>query len=157
MAKRKKDQEPRGMKSKKKEEEKGMKRIPYMNELTKPSLDELLLDYPRVSDNLEHDGKSKFDPFDTVTAVVRCDTTKGPLTIDVRQAWSPLGSVRFLELLDMDMFTNLPFFRVAPRYITQFGPKFNSKVQYKTIKDDPSLVGKRDMNFGHLFFAGSGI
>jgi len=54
------------------------------------------------------------------------------------------------------MFTMLPFFRVAPRYITQFGPKFDSKVHYRNIKDDPSLVGKRDMDFGNVFFAGSG-
>ena len=97
-----------------------------------------------------------FDPFDLVTSVVECDTTQGSFTIDVRSAWAPLGAPRFLELVEMDMFTDLPFFRVAPRYITQFGPKFNSKVKYRTIKDDPSLVGHRDMDFGNVFFAGSG-
>ena len=99
---------------------------------------------------------SDFDKFDTVTHIVKCDTTKGDITIDIRKNWAPLGVPRFLELLNMDLFTNLPFFRVAPRYITQFGPKYNSNVIYKSIKDDPSLVGHRDMDFGYLFFAGSG-
>jgi hypothetical protein len=78
----------------------------------------------------EHD--SNFDTYDTVTAVVECDTTRGSFTIDVRGQWAPLGAPRFLELIEMDMFTDLPFFRVAPEYITQFGPKYNSQVQRTT-------------------------
>ena len=107
----------------------------------------------------QNEGKEEedpFDPFDIVTAVIECDTTRGKVFMDVREAWAPLGVVRFLELVDQDMFTDLPFFRVAPRYITQFGPKFDSNVHYRRINDDPTLVGKRDMDFGYVFFAGSG-
>ena len=98
------------------------------------------------------------DILDTITAIVECETTHGPLTIDVRENWAPLGAAQYLSLVDQEFFTDLPFFRVAPRYITQFGAKLqaNNKAQVKTIKDDPTLWGKRDMDFGYLFFAGSG-
>ena len=97
---------------------------------------------------------------DTITAVVECKTTHGPVTIDVRENWGPLGAAQYLSLVDQGFFTDLPFFRVAPRYITQFGAKLQQtgkKVSVRTIKDDKSLWGKRDMDFGYLFFAGSGI
>jgi peptidyl-prolyl cis-trans isomerase A (cyclophilin A) len=80
------------------------------------------------------------------------------LTIDVREGWAPLGSEQFLTLVDKEFFTDLPFFRVCPRYITQFGAKYggNRVDDLKVIKDDPTLWGKRDMDFGYVFFAGSG-
>ena len=99
------------------------------------------------------------DLLDTITAVVECKTTHGPLTIDVREHWGPLGAAQFLRLVDQGFFAHLPFFRVAPRYITQFGVKVQasqSAAGVKTIKDDTSLWGKRDMDFGYLFFAGNG-
>lgn len=93
---------------------------------------------------------------DTVTAIVSCNTTKGPLTIDVRGGWAPIGSQHFLDLVTQDLFTNLPFFRVCPKFLAQFGEKFNSKVKQNTIIDDPSLWDIRDMNLGYVFFAGNG-
>lgn len=98
-------------------------------------------------------------PSDTITAVVECKTTHGPITVDVREHWGPLGASQYLSLVDQDFFTDLPFFRVAPRYITQFGAKLQQpghQVSVQTIADDKSLWGKRDMDFGYLFFAGSG-
>jgi cyclophilin family peptidyl-prolyl cis-trans isomerase len=90
---------------------------------------------------------------------VECKTTHGHLTIDVREHWGPLGAAQYLSLVDQNFFTDLPFFRVAPRYITQFGAKLHATntARVKTIKDDASLWGKRDMDFGYLFFAGSGV
>ena len=82
------------------------------------------------------------------------------LVIDVRAGWAPLGSQRYLELIDNGLFTQLPFFRVCPKYITQFGVKYGGgkPVKYPpNIKDDPSLWGIRDMDFGYVFFAGSGL
>lgn len=90
---------------------------------------------------------------DLVTAVVECQTSHGSLVIDVREKWAPLGAHRYLELVESGLFTDLPFFRVCPRYITQFGVRYGWNGNLKSIPDDPSLWGKRDMNFGYLFFA----
>jgi hypothetical protein len=32
------------------------------------------------------------DQLDTITAIVECKTSHGPLTIDVREHWGPLGA-----------------------------------------------------------------
>lgn len=97
---------------------------------------------------------------DTVTAIVSCNTTRGELTIDVRAAWAPLGSEQFLFLVDEGLFTNLPFTRVCPKYITQFGAKYKGfkpkSKPLKVIADDKSLWGIRDMAYGYVFFAGNG-
>lgn len=100
---------------------------------------------------------------DLVTAVVECSTTKGKLVIDVRSGWAPLGAEHFLKLVQNGLFTDLPFTRVCPHYITQFGAKYNKWANVKndpeltgSILDDPSLWGKRDMDFGYLFYAGGG-
>eukprot|EP01035_Chromulina_nebulosa_P016935 gene16935-22427_t len=95
---------------------------------------------------------------DTVTAIIDCNTTSGNIVIDVRSGWGPLGSNQFLELIKSNHFNDLPFYRVCPRYVTQFGVKYNYNIpnNIKVIKDDPSLWGKRDMDFGYVFFAGSG-
>lgn len=57
---------------------------------------------------------------DTVTDVVFCETTAGNLTIDVRGNWGREGSKRYLDLVRMKYFELLPFFRVCPRYISNF-------------------------------------
>jgi len=101
---------------------------------------------------------------DTVTAVVECRTSAGNLTIDVRSGWSPLGAAQFLRLVDLDLFTDLPFTRVCPKYITQYGRKYRQpntldplrEAGVKVIADDPNMWGRRDMDLGYVFFAGSG-
>lgn len=99
-------------------------------------------------------------PDDTVTTVVTCSTSKGNLTIDIRQDWGPNGASRYLDLVRANFFDDLPFFRVCPRYITQFGVKHHKEGAEKglcsRIDDDPSLWGVRDMDMGYLFYAGSG-
>jgi hypothetical protein len=94
-----------------------------------------------------------FEDFDMVTAVVECQTSHGNLVIDVREKWAPLGAPRYLELVEQGLFTDLPFFRVCPRYITQFGVRYGWSSGLRSILDDATLWGKRDMNFGYLFFA----
>lgn len=100
---------------------------------------------------------------DSVTAVVECATSAGNLTIDVRAGWAPIGAKRYLDLVERGLFEELPFFRVCPKYVTQFGvkhwPQGNPLVEgglTEPLPDDPSLWGRRDMRFGFLFFAGSG-
>lgn len=97
--------------------------------------------------------RNQSEPDDSVTAIVQCSTSRGNLTIDVRGHWAPLGSKQYLELVEENLFTDLPFFRVCPRYITQFGAKYNLKTSVTTISDDPSLWGVRDMDIGYIFFA----
>jgi hypothetical protein len=96
---------------------------------------------------------NNLEPDDSVTAVVECSTSTGNLTIDVRGNWAPLGSAQFLSLVDKKLFSHLPFFRVCPRYIAQFGAKYNYHEPISGIQDDPSLWGVRDMDFGYVFFA----
>jgi len=86
---------------------------------------------------------------DTVTAIVQCSTTRGEVVMDVRAGWSPVGAAQFLKLVDIGHFTDLPFTRVAPKYITQFGRKYvapgSPEEGYLTrggihiLKDDPTL------------------
>jgi hypothetical protein len=101
---------------------------------------------------------NEYDIDDTITATALCYTTKGKLEIDIRSGWSPIGAEQLLLLIDNGFFVNLPFTRVCPRYITQFGMKYQSDkedhFQAKGIKDDASLWGVRDIDFGYLFFAG---
>lgn len=104
----------------------------------------------------EHDISPQDGVDDTVTSVVECVTSQGNLTIDVRSGWAPLGSIQYLNLISQNFFTDLPFFRVCPRYITQFGAKYQSQINVKVIKDDRTLWGVRDMDYGYVFFAGSG-
>jgi len=99
-------------------------------------------------------------PDDTVTTVVSCSTSKGNLTIDIRRDWGPNGVDRYLNLVRSGFFEDLPFFRVCPRYITQFGVKYQKpdgiKPTCSRLNDDPSQWGVRDMDTGYLFYAGSG-
>lgn len=95
---------------------------------------------------------------DTVTAVVECATSAGNVTIDVRSGWSPRGAGQFLELVDLGLFSDLPFTRVCPKYIAQYGRRHGYRLppHVRVIADDPPMWGKRDMDFGYVFFAGSG-
>lgn len=73
---------------------------------------------------------------------VHCQTTKGPLTIEVYRDWSPLGADRFLELVKDDFYTNISFFRCVKRFLTQFGISDNPTKKHwhrKEIQDDPNL------------------
>ena len=98
---------------------------------------------------------------DTVTSIVECKTSLGSFIIDIRKRWAPLGSEQFLYLVNNSFFENVPFSRVCPKYITQFGIKYKDKTKknfpINVIQDDPTLWGIRDMNFGYIFFAGSGL
>ena len=63
-------------------------------------------------------------------------------------------SYRFLELVQLGHYTNLPFTRVCPKYITQFGkkylgtdagisPTYLQDGGISVIQDDPPMWGKR--------------
>lgn len=120
-----------------------------------------------IRNNLISSGKmvdNKEQPIDdTVTHVIQCSTSLGNITMDIRKNWAPFGVKRFLSMLEKDFFNDLSFFRVAPRYITQFGAKYRepnsitNTLNCQSFEDDRSMWNVRDMDMGYIFFAGSGI
>jgi cyclophilin family peptidyl-prolyl cis-trans isomerase len=74
-------------------------------------------------------------------AVVRLDTNKGPIDIEVTRAWSPLGADRFVNLVRHGYYDDNRFFRVAPGRWVQFGingdPAVAKAWRPRTLKDDP--------------------
>eukprot|EP00050_Salpingoeca_kvevrii_P010866 m.11014 g.11014 ORF g.11014 m.11014 type:complete len:406 (-) comp3122_c0_seq2:185-1402(-) len=91
---------------------------------------------------------------------VSCETTKGPLTIQVTRALSPRGADRFLELVQSKFFTDMALFRAIPNFIVQWGISGDPAVRdYWTnrgsIWDDPprGIPVKR----GTIAFAGNGF
>jgi cyclophilin family peptidyl-prolyl cis-trans isomerase len=94
---------------------------------------------------------------------VECNSTKGVFEIDVHPEWAPLGAARFIELVDLEYWTDMPLFR-KNWWITQFGTRSQVRESHKShkltevrIRDDPHLK----MNNGRLFdravsYAGGG-
>ena len=52
---------------------------------------------------------------------VRCDTTAGPLHIQLLPEVSPRGVARVVELVESRFFTNISLFRNVPGFLLQFG------------------------------------
>lgn len=90
-------------------------------------------------------------------AIVNCQTTKGPLTIEVRQEWAPRGAARFVELVKDGFYTDIAFFRSVEGFLTQFGISDKPEMEHwhdATIPDDPSL--HRGIMKNYVSFAGGG-
>lgn len=88
---------------------------------------------------------------------VECQTTKGPLVIEVYRDWAPLGADRFLELVQDNFYTDIAFFRCVKRFLTQFGiSDVPSKKHWhnKNIRDDPSL--NLGIKKNYISYAGGG-
>ena len=72
--------------------------------------------------------------------IVRLDTTKGNIDIEVTRAWSPLGADRFVNLVRHGYYDGNRFFRVAPGWI-QWGingdPAVAKAWRTRTLQDDP--------------------
>jgi peptidyl-prolyl cis-trans isomerase A (cyclophilin A) len=89
--------------------------------------------------------------------VVKLETTKGGIAIDVHPDWAPLGAERFLELVKAGFYTDVAFFRVMKGFMAQTGisgdPKQTAKWQNKRIKDDPV---KKSNTRGMVTFATAG-
>eukprot|EP00242_Pyramimonas_sp_CCMP2087_P006032 CAMPEP_0198225514 /NCGR_PEP_ID=MMETSP1445-20131203/101393_1 /TAXON_ID=36898 /ORGANISM="Pyramimonas sp., Strain CCMP2087" /LENGTH=198 /DNA_ID=CAMNT_0043905049 /DNA_START=234 /DNA_END=827 /DNA_ORIENTATION=- len=91
--------------------------------------------------------------------LVRCETTKGPIRIDVHPDWAPLGAQRFLELVNTRFFDDVGLTRVVKGFLVQFGIAADPHVQQQwnakgNIQDDPNIgtAVKR----GTMAYAGSG-
>src|SRR5262249_43136153 len=73
--------------------------------------------------------------------VVRLDTSKGIVDIEVTREWSPLGADRFVNLVRYGYYDEARFFRVTAGRWTQFGiagdPEVAQAWRNKTFPDDP--------------------
>ena len=73
--------------------------------------------------------------------VVRLDTSKGAILIEVHREWSPLGVDRFFNLVRAGYYNAVRFHRVVDGRWAQFGingdPEISSLWRSRTIRDDP--------------------
>lgn len=90
------------------------------------------------------------------TLKARFETTKGPVVVEIRPDWAPLGAARFEQLVKDSYYDNAGFFRIVPGFVVQFGiaatPAMTKKWD-KAIKDDPV---KQSNAYGSVTFATSG-
>ena len=88
---------------------------------------------------------------------VRFKTTAGDFVILVKREWSPLGADRFYNLVKIDFFKDVSFFRVIQGFVAQFGisgnPSVNRAWESFRFKDDP--VKESNLR-GSLSFATAG-
>jgi hypothetical protein len=78
--------------------------------------------------------------------IVCCNTTKGPLSIEVHPNWAPNGANRFLFMVKDNFFsTNIALFRALKGFLVQFGiagdPEVHKRYHsYGNLPDDPSWL-----------------
>ncbi len=74
-------------------------------------------------------------------AVVKFDSSVGPIEIEVTRRWSPHGADRFIALVRHGYYDGARFFRVRPGRWVQFGingdPAIAKAWRNRTIPDDP--------------------
>lgn len=106
---------------------------------------------------------------------VCCNTTAGPLGIEVYPRWAPLGVQRFLDMVSSGFFdSGVHFFRTLKGFIVQFGLSDDASLQRKwhaekgNIPDDPpwlpmgpshrrnSSTGVLRYQEGYVAYAGGG-
>ena len=107
--------------------------VPWrLQSAAQPSMDEALLhpDSPEMN-------RRAPDRF-----VVRLDTSKGPIRIEVVRAWAPRGTDRFFNFVRHGYYDQAKFFRVIKDQWAQFGihaePRVAKLWRGQTIPDDPA-------------------
>jgi peptidyl-prolyl cis-trans isomerase A (cyclophilin A) len=65
------------------------------------------------------------------TYTVLFHTTKGDFEVQVEQAWAPIGSQRFYNLVKNGFYNDVAFFRTVPNFMVQFGIPGNPKLASK--------------------------
>jgi peptidyl-prolyl cis-trans isomerase A (cyclophilin A) len=72
---------------------------------------------------------------------VDLDTSKGPVTIEVRRDWAPRGADHFYSLVKLGYYDGNRFFRVVRNFVVQFGisgdPAANRLWANANLLDDP--------------------
>jgi peptidyl-prolyl cis-trans isomerase A (cyclophilin A) len=88
---------------------------------------------------------------------VRFETTKGDFVVEVHRTWAPHGGDRFFNLVRMNYFTDVAFFRVIRGFMAQFGmhgdPEINRTWMRAFIRADPTRESNRR---GRITFAQAG-
>jgi len=96
--------------------------------------------------------------YDVTFAVANLnDESDGEFTVRVHPDWAPLGAARFAELLKINFFDEVRFFRVIAGFMAQFGiagdPEVAAKWRERQIDDDDA----KEKNLkGRLTFATAG-
>ena len=89
--------------------------------------------------------------------VVRLETSKGLVVVEVHRDWAPLGADRFFNLVKSGYYDGVKFFRVVPGFVVQWGihedPSIAMTWLKATIPDDPV---KESNKRGFVTFAKSG-
>jgi cyclophilin family peptidyl-prolyl cis-trans isomerase len=87
--------------------------------------------------------------------VVRLDTTKGTIDIEVTRAWAPRGADRFVNLVRAGYYDQNRFFRVEPGWV-QFGingtPEIAKTWRQQTFTNDPFIPAHSNIR-GTIAFA----
>ncbi|MHC4973786.1 MAG: peptidylprolyl isomerase [Planctomycetota bacterium] len=85
---------------------------------------------------------------------VRFETTKGSFVVEVHRKWAPHGADRFYNLVRMNYFTDVAFFRVVKGFMVQFGmhgdPEINRAWARAFIRADVTRESNRR---GRITFA----
>jgi len=85
---------------------------------------------------------------------VRLETSRGPIEIEVKRAWSPRGADRFYNLVKIGFYDGAAFYRVVKGFVAQFGkhpdPRVNRAWNKATIQGEPS---QQPNLFGYVTFA----
>ena len=73
--------------------------------------------------------------------IVRLETTRGNVDIEVTRAWAPQGADRFVGLVRQGYYDDNRFFRIRPGFWVQFGvngdPATAQTWRTRTFPDDP--------------------
>ncbi len=97
---------------------------------------------PAVDQALLHPGAPEMNRRAPDRFVVRLDTSKGPIRIEVTRAWAPLGADRFFNLVRHGYYDQARFFRIRKGTWVQFGINGDPLVarlwQNQSIPDDPA-------------------
>lgn len=92
--------------------------------------------------------------------LVKMETSKGDVLIEVHREWSANGADRFLELVKNGFYEECRFFRVLPGFMAQVGingdPKVMDKWRDNNIQDDKPGVHRQSNKRGFVTFAKSG-
>lgn len=87
--------------------------------------------------------------------IVRLETTKGNIDIEVHRDWSPHGVDRFYNLVRAGYYDKSRFFRTVKRRWAQFGingdPKISNLWKTRTIPDDPRVVSNTRGTIAYAF------
>ena len=74
-------------------------------------------------------------------SVVRFETSRGTIDLEVTRTWSPRGADRFIALVRHGYYDGARFFRITPGRWVQFGingdPAIAQAWRHRTLPDDP--------------------